>query len=60
MDKIMKQFEKRFGLLLPRDERGAGEAHHRRVWQGGAHVEREGVVLAAVRLVGDDDDVGAV
>ncbi len=47
-------------LLLPRDQRGAGEAHHRGVGQRHPHVEREGVVLAAVRFVGDDDDVRAV
>ena len=39
---------------------GAGEADERGVWQCVAHVPREAVdevVLAAVRLVGNDDDV---
>ena len=37
-----------------------GEAEEAGVRQGVAHVQREGVVLGAVRFVGDDDDVGAV
>ena len=46
------------GLLLAGHERGAGEADERGVGQCVAHVEREDIVLAAVRFVGDDDDVG--
>ena len=44
-------------------DRRAGEADERGVRQGVAHVPGEAVdevVLAAVRLVGDDDDVAAV
>ena len=48
------------GQLLAVDERRAGEAHERGVGQRLAHVEGERVVLAAVGLVGDDDDVGPV
>ena len=47
-------------LFLTRNERGTSETHHGCVRQGGAHVKRESVVLAAVRLVSDDDDVRAV
>ena len=47
-------------LLLALDQRRAGEAEEGRVRQGVAHVEGEGVVLAAVGLVGDDDDVVAL
>ena len=44
-------------LLLAHDERGAGEGEEGGPGQGRAHVERQGVVLAAVGLVGDDDDI---
>ena len=44
-------------LLLPGDQRRAGEADEGGVGQRPAHVGGELVVLAAVRLVGDDDDV---
>ena len=46
-------------FLLPCDQRGSGEADEGRIRQSGAHVGREDVVLAAMRLVGDDDDVAA-
>ena len=48
------------GLLLPDDQRGAGEGEEGGLGQGAAHVGGELVVLAAVRLIGDDDDVAAV
>jgi hypothetical protein len=44
--------------LLADDQRRAGETHERRVRQRPTHVQREGVVLAAMRLIGDDDDIG--
>ena len=46
--------------LLARDERSTGESDERGIRQGIAHVPGEAVdevVLAAVRLVGDDDDI---
>ena len=46
-------------LFLAGDERRAGEADKGGVRQRGAHVGGENVVLAAMRLVGDDDDVAA-
>ena len=46
--------------LLARHQRRAGEADERGVRQGVAHVQGERVVLAAVRLVGDHDDVRPV
>ena len=52
--------EDRARLLLAGHQRGAGEADERGVGQRVAHVQREDVVLAAVRLVGHDDDVGPV
>ena len=48
------------GQLLPRDQRRSGEPHERGVGQRTTHVQGEGVVLATVRLVGDDDDVRAI
>ena len=45
------------GLLLAGDQRRPGEAEEAGVRQRVAHVERERVVLGAVGLVGDDDDV---
>ncbi len=45
-------------LLLAGDQRRAGEADEGGVGQGVAHVQRQRVVLAAVRLVGHHDDVG--
>ena len=46
-------------LFLAGDQRRAGEADEGRVRQRRAHVGGENVVLAAMRLVGDDDDVAA-
>ena len=46
--------------FLAGHQRRAGEADERSVRQGVPHVQREDVVLAAVRLVGDDDDVRPV
>ncbi len=46
-------------LLFAGDQRRAGEADEGRVRQRRAHVGGEDVVLAAVRFVGDDDDVAA-
>ena len=46
--------------LLARNQRGAREPEEARVGQGVAHVEREDVVLGAVRLVGDHDHVIAL
>jgi hypothetical protein len=46
--------------LLASQQRRAGKADEGRVGQRGAHIEGEGVVLAAVRLVGNHDDVRAV
>jgi len=45
-------------LFLAHDQGRAGEGQKGGVGQGRAHIERQGVVLAAVRFVGDDDDVG--
>ena len=45
------------GLLLAHDQRRAGKGQESGVGQGRAHIQRQRVVLAAVRLVGDDDDV---
>ncbi len=46
--------------LLGNDERCGGEGDEGGVGQGVSHVHGQDVVLAAVRLVGHDDDVGAV
>src|SRR3546814_6545334 len=46
--------------LLARDQRRAGERQEHRLRQRGAHVQRQRVVLAAVRLVGEHDHVAAV
>src|SRR4029077_18682692 len=43
--------------LLASDQRRAGEAQEAGVWERVSHVEREDVVLCAVRLVGDHDYV---
>ena len=48
------------GLLLTSDERRAGEPQERRIRQRQAHVGGQRVVLGAVGLVGDDDDVVAL
>ncbi len=48
------------GEFLAGHERRAGEADEGGVGQGVAHVERQQVVLAAVGLVGHDDDVGTL
>ena len=45
------------GLLLVPHQRRAGEADEGRIRQRVAHVHRQRVVLAAVRLVGHHDDV---
>ncbi len=45
------------GPLLPGDQRRPGEGQERCVRQGVAQVQRQRVVLGAVRLVGDHDDV---
>ena len=47
-------------FLFAGDQRRAGEAEESRIGQRVPHVQREDVVLAAVGLVGDDDDVAAV
>ncbi len=47
-------------LFLALDQRRAREADEAGVGQRVAHVQRKDVVLAAVRLVGDDDHVRAV
>ena len=47
-------------FLLALDQRRAGKADEAGMGQGIAHIQRKDVVLAAVRLVGDDDHVGAV
>ncbi len=44
-------------LLLTGHQRRAGEADKGSVGQGIAHVERECIVLRAVRLVGNHDDI---
>ena len=46
--------------LLAGDERRAGEGEEQRLGQRRAHVQRQRVVLAAVRLVGQHDHVGPV
>ena len=46
--------------LLAGDQRRAGEGEEERLRQRRAHVQRQRVVLAAVRLVGEHDDVGPV
>ena len=46
--------------LLPGEQGGAGEGEEGGVGQGGAHVHRQGVVLAAVGFVGQDEDVVAL
>jgi len=46
--------------FLARDERRAGEGEEQRLGQRRAHVQRQHVVLAAVRLVRQDDHVGPV
>ena len=48
------------GALLAGDQRRAGEGEEQRLGQRGAHVQRQRVVLAAVRLVGEHDHVGPV
>ena len=48
------------GALLAGDQRRAGKGQEHRLGQRGAHVERQRVVLAAVRFVGQHDHVGAV
>ncbi len=47
------------GDLVALEERRAGETDIAGVGQGIAHVERQGAVLGAVGLVGDDDEVVA-
>ena len=47
-------------FLLALDQRRAGKADEAGIGQGIAHIQRKDVVLAAVRLVGDDDHVGAL
>ncbi len=48
------------GLFLTGHQRCAGKADEGGIGQGVAHVQGEHVVLAAVGLVGDDDDVVAL
>ena len=48
------------GALLTGNQRRAGKGQEHRLGQRGAHVERQRVVLAAVRLVGQHDHVGTV
>ena len=46
--------------FLARDERRAGEGEKQRLRQGRPHVQSQCVVLAAMRLVRQDDHVGPV
>ena len=48
------------GPLLAGDQRRAGEGEEERLRQRGPHVQRQRVVLAAVRLVGQHDHVRPV
>jgi hypothetical protein len=48
------------GALLPGDEGSAGEREEERLGQSRAHVQRQRIVLVAVRLVGQHYDVGPV
>ena len=51
------------GIALPLRDGRAGERDERGVWQGSAQMSRvavEVVVVTAVGLVGDDDDVATV
>ena len=52
--------EDRARALLAGDERRAGEGEEDRPRQRAAHVERQRVVLAAVRFVGEHHDIGPV
>ena len=52
--------ENLLGALLPGDQRRAGEGEEERLRQGGAHVQRQRIVLASVRFVGEHDHVGPV
>ena len=45
------------GAFLPGHQRRSGEPDERSIRQGTPHVAGENIVLAAVRFVGDDDDV---